>query len=385
MHEKSIFLGIVLGIILGIGSMGSRSSGAAPMEKQKKTVAFSKQQSLTRWNTVLQAAKGEGSLVVYSTMNPATKQAIAKAMKEKYGLTVDFIIGRGDEFIQRILTENRAGLYLGDVAVVGATTLMNNLKPTGTMANLDSALLLPEVADPTLWRGKKLPFLDKEHQIIAFVSLSNGRVAVNNVGVKPGEIKSYHDLLDPKWKGRIVMTDPTVPGTGEELPIFFLALFGPEKGKEFLKQLVNQKPVVIRDRRLIVEWLSRDKYPIAVGPEVQTFTEFKAHGAPITYLKLSEGSGTTASGGCLAMLKRAAHPNASLVFINWLLSREGQAVFQKGYGSPTARLDVDMTGIDPAFIPQEGERLISNQTEEWFALRASSAEATKQIFKPLIQ
>ena len=85
------------------------------------------------------------------------------------------------------------------------------------------------------------------------------------------------------------------------------------------------------------------------------------------------------------MLKRAAHPNASLVFINWLLTKEGQTIFQKVYGTPSARLDVDMTGIDPAFIPQEGEKLISTISEDWWAGVAGRMEIAKQIFKPLLQ
>ncbi len=85
------------------------------------------------------------------------------------------------------------------------------------------------------------------------------------------------------------------------------------------------------------------------------------------------------------MLKRAAHPNAALVFLNWLLTREGQAIFQKSYGTPSTRIDVDTTGIDPAFIPQEGEKLISTVSEEWWAGVPARVEVAKQVFKPLLQ
>ncbi len=373
MQKQASLPGLIIGLILALAPVG----GAAEQPKKAAPAAH--------WETVLQAAKGEGAVVVYATANPATKAAVSKAFKDKYGITVDFIIGRGEELVQRIVTENRAGLYLGDLVLAGIPTLTQNLKPTGNMAPLDSALILPEVAEPARWQGKKLPFQDKAHQIIAFINQTASHVAVNLETVKPGDIKSYRELLDPKWKGKIVMDDPTVTGAADQWSQLMLVLFGPEKGKEYLQQMVKHDVVLLRDKRLVVEWVARGKYPIAVGPDLQTYSEFRSKGAPIAEIKLSEGSASTAGGGCLALLKRAAHPNASLVFINWLLSKEGQTLFQKSYGTPSTRADMDMTAIDPAFIPQEGERLISTVSEEWWAGVPGRREIAKQVFKPLLQ
>ncbi|MDP2725495.1 MAG: hypothetical protein Q8O44_04385 [Syntrophales bacterium] len=142
---------------------------------------------------------------------------------------------------------------------------------------------------------------------------------------------------------------------------------------------------MLRNRRLLIEWLARNKYSIAIGADTQFYGEFKANGAPVAYLKLSEGSSASAGAGCLAMLQRAAHPNASLVLVNWLLTKEGQTIFQKAFGAPSVRLDVDMTGIEPTFIPQEGEILISDTSDEWYASKANSSALVKRIFKPLTQ
>lgn len=381
MHNKKIVLSILLMLCLVAAPEGR----AAQKEQSKKSDKSAKESYLARWDRVLQGAKAEGSLVVYATANPATKQALTKAMKDKYGIAVDFIIGRGEELVRRIQTETQAGIYLCDLVLAGVPTLTQDLKPTGAMASLDSTLILPEVADPSVWQGKVLPFQDKSHQIIAFVNKSGSHVAVNLDAIKSGELKSYRDLLNPKWKGKIVMDDPTVTGAADQWSQLMLVLFGMDNGRDFLQQITKQDLVILRDKRLVVEWLARNKYPIAVGPDAQTYSEFRANGAPITMLKLREGSASTASGGCLAMLKRAAHPNAALVFINWLLTREGQTIFQKAYGTPSARLDVDMTGMDPAFVPQEGEKLISTTGEEWWAGTTARIELIKQIFKPLIQ
>ncbi len=382
MSKKYFIFVVCLALLISLSVI---PEGKAAPKDQTKKANQSKTPSMPHWDAVLQAAKEEGSLIVYSTANPATRQALSKAMKDKFGIAVDFIGGRGEELIQRIITENNAGLYLGDLVLAGVASLAQNLKPTGTMATLDSTLILPEVADPSRWLGKKLPFMDKEHQIIAFVSKTSSYVAINRDAVKSGEIKSFRDLLDPKWKGKIVMDDPTVTGAANEWSQLMLVLAGIEKGKEYLQQIVKQDLTVLRNKRLVVEWLARNKYPVAVGVDAQTYSELKTHGAPIDYIKLSEGSASTSSGGNIAMLKRAAHPNASLVFINWLLTKEGQSIFQKFYGTPSARVDVDTTGIDPGFVPQEGERLISTMNEEWYANKIYGNELVKQIFKPLMQ
>ena len=378
MNKNSTLWGAILVLVMVFGLV---PEGRAAQKEQPKKAA----PAGANWDSVLQAAKAEGSLIVYSTANPATKQALTKAMKDKYGITVDFIIGRGEELVQRIKLENQAGIYQGDVLLAGGTTLQLTLKPTGAMANLDSALILPDVADPAKWRGKKLPFMDREHQVIAFINQTASHVAVNTESIKPKDLKSFRDLIDPKWKGKIVMHNPTVSGAADDWAHLTLIFFGPEKGKEYLQQLAKQDLVVMRDKRLVVEWVARNKYPIAIGPDLQTYSEFRKNGAPITELKMNEGSASLAGGGCLAMLKRAAHPNASLVFMNWLLTKEGQTIFQNAYGTPSARLDVDVSGIDPAFIPLEGEKLISSTSEDWYAGKAAGVEVVKQIFKPLMR
>ncbi len=137
MSSKFIWLGfaLIMGVVFGVAP----ESMAAQKEQLPKTSHSPKALSPPRWDTVLQAAKREGPIIVYTTANPTTKQMISKAMKDKYGITVDFIGGRGEELVQRITTENRAGLYLGDLLLMGmgGPVLRTTLKPIGAVATLD--------------------------------------------------------------------------------------------------------------------------------------------------------------------------------------------------------------------------------------------------------
>src|SRR3990172_249498 len=166
------------------------------------------------WNKVVAGAREEGKLVIYSSMGPPTRKAITRAMAEKYGVTAEFVSARPREFVQRILSERKAGLYHGDITVSGTGDITPRLKPAKALESLDSALILPEVLDKKVWWGGNHLWVDKEHTQVCFVAKPQVGVTINTNLVKPEEIRSYKDLLDPKWKGKILQDDPTLGGGG---------------------------------------------------------------------------------------------------------------------------------------------------------------------------
>ncbi len=337
-----------------------------------------------RWDTVVKAAKQEGKVLVYTSANPATRQALAAGFEKKFGIAAEFIAGREEEFSQKILSERRAGLFLGDILIGGPSGVFRTLKPEKVLQDVSALLILPEVTDPNLWHGKALPILDQEKQIFSFVSQAATLTAVNTDLVKDNDIKSYKDILDPRWKGKIIMDDPTVAGAASSWTQMMLAIYGPQDGRQFLENLLKQSPVLLRDKRLVVESLARGKYAIAIGADIQTTSDFKKLGSPIRWLKPIEGGQSLAGGGSVEVLSQPAHPNAAAVFVNWLLSKEGQTIFKDNYGAPSARVDVSTEGIDPAFIPREGEKLVMAD-EKWYMERPKLMETNKQIFGPLMK
>lgn len=339
-----------------------------------------------RWESTVRAAKDEGTLTVYASgTNPATTKELKRAFREKYGIDIDFVVGRGAQLVARIAAERGAGLYLGDIIFAGGTTLLLTLKPYDILESLDPFLITPEVIEASMWRGKKIPFIDREHRAFAFVSEARTYFTVNTNAVKAGEIKSYRDALDPKWRGKIVIDDPTVSGLSHEWAQVMLVFFGEKAGKDYLENVVKQAPIVLRDSRLVVESLAKNKYPLAIGADDDLVSEFMAAGSPIRFVKMSEVIPISAGGGVLGLLKRAAHPNAATVFANWFLGKEGQTLWVKAAGDLSARLDVETTGVDPVSVPEEGGNLISVSNEEWYAGVAKRTEIIKPIFTPLLK
>jgi iron(III) transport system substrate-binding protein len=380
MKRTIICLAIVTTFII---SGGISLRGGAFAQTAAPVTADSKWEQ--RWNDIVSAAKKEGAVLIYFAPNPTVQKNLAEAFKQKYGIDLQFVTGRGAALAEKISSERRAGLYLGDVIIQGYTAQFI-FKPQGVLQPLSPLLILPEVMEPKNWIDGNMTFIDSERTIASFINSVENPVMRNNQAVRDGEIKSYYDLLAPKWKGQIVMGDPTIEGMSQSWFCLMLEkILGAEKGTEYMKQLVKQEPVITRDDRLGIEGVARAKYLLAIGLHPPTVAEFRALGAPVEPVRMVEGTPTTASMGNISVLDKPAHPNATIVFLNWILSKEGQTVFSQSLKMPSARVDVPTTGMDPYYVRQPGEKIFSNYEAELVELKGKLAPKAKEIFDPLLK
>lgn len=334
-----------------------------------------------RWETTLAEAKKEGSVSIYTLWRPDTRIALTRAFKEKYGIDLEFSpFGRGAEMAAKVQAEQRAGLYAADAFGAGAPSLLVVMKSEGFLGPIEPSLVLPEVLEGKVWHGGKFPFLDKENLAVGMIGVVIPTMLYNTDLIKEGEITGHKDLLKPQYKGKITLNDPTVTGAGPGL-IAHLGenLWGEAEAADFLRRLVKEQEVVIqRDTRAQVETVARGKYAIAMAPSQPNATEFLAMGAPVKFVLLKEDNRTTISSGGLSVPKRLAHPNAATVFVNWLLTREGQSVFAKSFGTPSTRVDASAEGIDPLLIPKPSEKYYA-ETEEFIKAMNKWAGLAKKI------
>ncbi|MDP2646050.1 MAG: extracellular solute-binding protein [Desulfobacterales bacterium] len=339
----------------------------------------------TEWNKTVDAAKKEGQVMIYSTPSSALLSILAKAFVQKFGIKVDWINGRGEELSKRMQTEKSAGLNLVDVVMSGGTTTLTVMKPHGLLGKLDAALILPEVIDPKNWKNDNFPFVDQDHNTMAMVGTLQRYVMYNTQLVQPDEFTSYKDLLNPKWKGKITINDPTVAGTGSAFfTMLALDVYGVEETHEFMRQFVKQEPAFTRNRRLQGEWIAKGKYAVGVAVNMQTAVDFLKVGSPIAFARIKEGGKVGSGAGGLSIAANPAHPNAAKVFINWILSSEGHALFTKNYGSPGTRKDAPMEGIPAEFNPEPGEKFYFDD-EKGVLYRGTMIKAAKEILAPLFK
>jgi iron(III) transport system substrate-binding protein len=308
-----------------------------------------------QWDQWLAAAKKEGKVVILAPPDQAVRKALPAAFEKKYGITVDYIGGRSSESAARIRSERAAGLYSTDLALSGIQTMATIFYREKMLAPLKPMLIRPDVVDGSHWTGGKLWFMDPEQEYILRLFNTRGVLFyINTDQIKPDEIRSSKDLLNPKWKGKIAVHDPTVPGTGSNDAARLYASLG----ENFAKGLyVDQKPAIARNRRQLTDWLLHGTYPIVFGAEDNSVERARKEGFPVYGVyALSDLAGSLSAGiGELAVFNHTPHPNAARIFANWILSKDGLELFAKARGENPTRTDIDASKFLPADeIPKPG-------------------------------
>lgn len=335
------------------------------------------------WERTIQAAKKEGRVVIYAGFGPDLREAFAKAL-QKYGIEIEAVLGRGSELSEKILRERKAGIYNVDLYLSGLDTIVNVLKPGGYLAPLEPLLILPEVKDQKLWYKGQLPWADRDKTTLAFDAYLDQGIHINTDIVKPSDITSMQDLLSSRWKEKIIMEDPTVPGRGNN----WMTVVAIRLGEDYLKQLAAQKPVLTRDRRQLIDWVAKGRTPVGIGVYPDSYQEYKRAGAPVNNLTHKEVSYLLAGVGHMAYMDKSPHPNASRVFVNWILSREGQELWQQMRNTQSARIDTSIEHLkksgDPIRQPDMDYYDVRNEAWE-LDTRAKFNKIVRDVFSPLIR
>lgn len=386
---KTIIIGVVLFVILGLiagcssGLDGnSQPAPSSPISRPPEVPPNTGNISDKIWGNTQALAQKEGRIVIYlDAADSPIRDSFTKAIKVRTGLEPEILVARGAELSTKIIREQKAGLFNTDIFIGGGTSMYNLLKPAGVLGDLESNLILPEVKDPSNWKNGKLPWVDKNKTIMVFGIGTVSTAEFNTRLVRRDELTSYYDLLNPKWKGKIVMNDPTTPGKGNS---WFM---GTEKqvGIDFLHQLAKQEPVVIRDQRQQAEWLAQGKYPLGVGLLEEVLLEFINNGAPLDWITFKEGSYITGRANQLSIITHPPHPNASKVFINWFLSKDGQNMWSKEIISVSQRKDASSENVPAVNVPRSGVQYADQTTEEAMLERDKILEQAKEIFGQLIR
>ncbi|MDZ4247440.1 MAG: extracellular solute-binding protein, partial [Dehalococcoidia bacterium] len=308
-----------------------------------------------RWDKVVAGAKQEGRITVYGEVGPILKEKLVEGFQKKYGVEIEYVVGRPPEVAQRYLQEAAANIHLADLFITGQTTTPTILKPRGVLSPVKPQLILPEVLDLNAWPDNKLPFLDKDELVLALVAAYRSFIVVNTDLVKEGEVSSYIDLLDPRWKGKITLIDPTTPGSGGSWVAYvMLKTMGREEGEKYLRQLATQELAITRDTRIHVETVARGKYAIAIGALPQVVADLAQAGSPIKWAKMKEGGLVLPGSFAAALPQKPQHPNGSTLLLNHLLAKDGQLALSQSTREPARRLDVARTNLLPGTVAQPG-------------------------------
>src|SRR5260370_32547740 len=277
------------------------------------------------WQKVVDAAKKEGKLVIYTaSIGSPFHKTVFKAFEAKYGIAIELLEARASDVRERVRVEQSAGRFLGYIHHNGSTatwlmTRDGNFQPRGEVPNAKN-VVPPFEADDI-----KIPA-----EVISYCLM------VNKAMVKPAdEPKSWKDILDPKSTGKILSDDYRALGGGS---VFFVVIPDPF-GREFHDKLAAQKLVFSRDIANSERRVARGEYPLYIPFSLQDTNNLK--GLPVKPIVPEEGRPYVRFD--LSVLKSPPHPNAARVFMNHYLEVDSQRVCANAGYNPVVKGVIEKT------------------------------------------
>jgi ABC-type Fe3+ transport system substrate-binding protein len=271
---------------------------------------------------IIEAAKQERKVSYYTTMTLSQSKKVVDKFQQKYPfIQAELFRGGGDEVLNRIQNETRGGLYAWDVVSTRG----------------DSVLTLMDAKLITSYRSPESRFISKDmvddegywsaYYVNPYVLGYN-----TNLVTKADVPKTYEELLDPKWKGKKISIDDSAYGLLAGLE----RAWGKEKAVVYFTKLAAQEPVVMRGNTNRVQLAMAGEYPliIAYAPTIQRET---SKGHPMDWLPLEP---VPVQVNPMMLAAKAPHPNAGKLFIDFLLSKEGQKMLV-GFRRIPVREDVE--------------------------------------------
>lgn len=330
------------------------------------------------WESTLAAAKKEGKVAVITDVTATLRDALTLEFQKKYGISVELFGSSGREVPPRVAAERKAGRFLWDIYIHGSTTALQAMIPMGAFDPLEPALILQDVKDPKTWRGGAIEFLDPGKMVMVMTPFHRGTIFYNSKLLNAKEFTSHKDLLNPKWKGKIAVDDPRRGGPGVATFTFFY--LHPELGPEFIRALGKQQMTILRDYAQEVDAVGQGRYPVLIGGADFVAINRAKQGAPVAIVdprELKEGTDVSPANGNLALFNQAPNPNAAKIYVNWLLSKEGQTSFARANGYVSARLDVPTDHTEPWRVPLSGA--IKTYTKAAMQVRDNVQSLLKEV------
>src|ERR671910_496261 len=259
--------------------------------------------------TVKEKGEAEGKLMFYAAFNAADSKKLTDGFKQLHPkIDAAFYRTTDAALMERILTENRAGQNLWDVAMT-TSFYGHNLKKRGLFAPYDS----PE--RKFFKDGYKDP-----HGAWTSVYTNYAALGYNTGTVPKGSVpQSYADLLKPEWKGNIGMDSKAYEWFGT-----MLKAMGEEKGLPYMRELAKQTQLRA-GRTLLAQLVAAGEFKGALSAYSQTFEVLKPSGAPVDWVYLNPVFANIHPTGVAA---KAPHPNAARLFMDFVLSKRGQEMIR---------------------------------------------------------
>jgi iron(III) transport system substrate-binding protein len=267
---------------------------------------------------LLDAAKKEGTLTFYTSMQTPESGPLSAAFERKYGIKVNLWRATSDQVIQRAITEARGNRNTMDVVETNAPEV-EALGREGVVTEYFS----PHFKDFPDWA---LPADHKWTSARANLWI----VAFNTNKVKREEIpKTYDAFADPKWRGRI-----GIESTDQDWMYAVIQFLGEERGMDMFRKLSALKPDMRLGHALLAELIAAGEVPVGLTVYSGNADSLKKKGAPIDWMPVEPIVGRPQA---VSVASKAPHPNAAMLFTDFVLSPDGQKVLNDLDRNPASK------------------------------------------------
>jgi len=301
-------------------------------------------QGADRDKRLVEGAKKERQVVLYSTMTVADGKAFGAAFERKYGVQLVHWRTSSEKIVQRAVAEARGRRYEADVFESSANHL-EALRREKLLEDFHTPVL-SEIVPAALPRGHRQYVADR---FVFFV------MGYNTNLVKPGELPAtFEELLQPRWRGRI-----TIEGTDVTWFAAVTKAMGEQKGLAYFRRLAAMKPEIRHGHIHTAQLVASGEVPFFLTAYNNNMETLKLKGAPVDWKPLQPAFGQAAA---IGLARHAPRPHAALLFAEFVLSKEGQEIYKSVNRVPTSMaVDSPLNKfkyeiIDPVLALDEGER-----------------------------
>ena len=292
---------------------------------------------------LLERARAEGTLALYTSLAPTEAGPLAEAFERKTGVKVQLWRALSDGVVQRAVSEMRGKRYAVDVIETNGPE-MESLAREQVLAEFYS----PNLADIP-------PAIIPKHGQWVPDRLNFFVVAYNTNKVRPADLpKTYEGFLDPKWKGRIALE-----ATDAEWMGGVVKHWGEARGMDYFRKLSALKPDLRKGHVLLAQLIASGEVEVGLTAYYANVQSFKKRGAPIDWAPVEP---VIARPQGIGVARHAPHPNAALLFTDFVLSAEAQELLAGMGRTPASRaVKTETSGLsfvmsDPAVVLDESEK-----------------------------
>ncbi len=317
--------------------------GSAAAQTQGGNAAIYLYEGADRAQRLVENARREGTLMVYTSLAPTESVPLAQAFEKKYGIKVQLWRSLSDQVAQRAINEARTRRFSMDIIETNGPVV-----ETVARERVTARFFSPYIADIPSW-GVPPHRLWISDRVDFFV------VAFNTAKVRREDIPaSYEGFLDPRWKGRIALE-----ATDEEWLAGIVAYWGEKRGMDFFRKLVAMKPDIRRGHVMLSGLVAAGEVPVNLTNYASNADSMKRGKRPIDWKAVEPVVGRPQA---LGLAANAPHPHAALLFADFVLSPEGQELFNAMDRFPSSRkvrsnlVDFPYVMLDPVEMVDQAEK-----------------------------